>query len=142
MLILIREFIFYIMVMVGKMVKKIFIVDDDDMLTTALEDYITRKTIHEVHIFGTGEECLKHLVDDPDIIILDYNLNSVYKNAANGMKILEAIKKMTVGVHVIMLSSQEAYGTALQTISKGAEQYVMKDEDSFEKIVSIIENIQ
>ena len=40
-----------------------------------------------------------------------------------------------------MLSSQDAYGTALQTIRKGAEDYVIKDEDAFEKIVSIIDGL-
>ena len=106
--------------------KKIFIVDDDEMLSMALEDYLTRKIPHQVHIFSTGEECLEHLVDEPDIVILDYNLNSVFKDAANGMKILEAIKKEDRSIRVIMLSSQEAYGTALQTITKGATEYIIK----------------
>src|SRR4051812_5778625 len=100
-----------------KKAKRIFVVDDDEMLSTALEDFLTRKTLHEVTLFSTGEECLKHLRDAPDVVILDYNLNSVSKDAANGMKILEAIKKSDRGIHVIMLSSQEAYGTALQTIT-------------------------
>ncbi len=120
-----------------KMVKKIFVVDDDEMLSAALEDYLGRKTIHEVQLFSTGEECLKHLRDEPDIIILDYNLNSVFKDAANGMKILEAIKKQDRSIKVIMLSSQEAYGIALQTVTKGAEEYIIKDEEAFEKVASL-----
>jgi DNA-binding NarL/FixJ family response regulator len=41
-----------------------------------------------------------------------------------------------------MLSSQERYAIALQTIQKGAEQYVMKDEEAFGKIASIIREIK
>ena len=63
------------------------------MLTTALEDYLTRETPHQVQKFGTGEECLKHLHQQPDVIILDYYLNTVSKEAANGMEILKSIKK-------------------------------------------------
>jgi len=107
------------------------------MLSMALEDYLTRKTLHEVRLFTTGEECLKHLREQPDIIILDYNLNSVNKEAANGMKILDNIKKLNRDIQVIIFSSQEAYSVALQSINKGATQYVMKDESAFEKIVSI-----
>lgn len=118
--------------------KKIFIVDDDIMLTEALKDYLTRKTPNEVHVFSTGEECLKHLLENPEIIILDYYLNAVQKDAANGMEILQVIKKHYPGIHVIMLSSQEHYAVALQSIQKGAEQYVVKDETSFEKIAEII----
>lgn len=118
--------------------KKIFIVDDDTMLTEALQDYLTRKVAHQIHSFHTGEECLKHLSEEPDLIILDYYLNTVQKDAANGMEILQTIKKHYHRIHVIMLSSQERYGVAIQTIQKGAEQYVIKDETAFEKIALMI----
>lgn len=118
--------------------KKIFVVDDDTMLTEALKDYLTRETPHDISIFHTGEECLKHLNENPDCIILDYYLNSVQKEAANGMEILQVIKKNYPDIHVVMLSSQEHYAIALQTIQKGAEQYVIKDEDAFGKIASMI----
>jgi DNA-binding NtrC family response regulator len=117
-----------------KLIKKIFIVDDDKFSSTAMEDYLTRTIPHEISLFGTGEECLRHLPEGPDIVILDYNLNSVFKDAANGMQILEAIKKTDSTIRVIMLSGQEAYGTALKTITKGAEEYVLKGEDAFAQI--------
>ncbi len=125
--------------MAEKTVKKIFVVDDDEILSMALEDYISSRSMHKVSVFNTGEECLKHLREQPNVIILDYHLNSEYKDAANGMQILEAVKKINKQIHVIMLSSQEEYGTALQTISKGAEDYVIKDNNAFKKIVWIID---
>lgn len=121
--------------------KKIFLVDDDEMLTEALKDYLTRKTPHDITIYRTGEECITHLSENPDVIVLDYYLNSVEKNAADGMEVLEAIKKSFPLIHIIMLSSQERYGLAMQTIQKGAEQYVIKDEESFEKIAEIIDGL-
>lgn len=124
-----------------KIAKKIFIVDDCDMLSMALEDYLTRETMHDVVVFNTGEECLKNLREQPDVVILDYNLNSAVKDAANGLQILEEIKKRNKYIHVIILSSQDEYGTALQTLRKGAEEYVMKDESAFEKVVSIIDGL-
>jgi two-component system OmpR family response regulator len=124
--------------MITAKIKKIFIVDDVEMLATALEDYITGKTPHKVKTFGTGEECLRNLDEEPDVIVLDYYLNTVQKDAANGMEILQHIKKNYPKIHIIMLSSQERYGLAMQTIQKGAEQYVIKDEDAFDKIVQMI----
>jgi two-component system OmpR family response regulator len=124
------------------MVKKVFIVDDDDVLSMALEDYLARKTLHEVHIYKTGEECLKNLREQPDVVILDFHLDSDLAGAANGIEVLESIKKINKYIHVIMLSSQEAYGTALQTLRKGAEEYVIKGEDAFEKIVSLIDGLK
>lgn len=121
--------------------KKIFIVDDDTMLTEALSDYLLRKVQHEVHCFATGEDCLTRLDENPDVIVLDYYLNTVQKDAANGMEILQTIKNNYPGIHIIMLSSQESYLVAMKTLQKGAEQYVIKDKDAFEKIAGIINEL-
>jgi DNA-binding NarL/FixJ family response regulator len=118
--------------------KKVFLVDDDNMLTEALTDYLTREVPHKVTAFRTGEECLENLSENPDVVVLDFYLNSQNKEAANGMEIIKAIKKNYPGMHVIMLSSQERYGIALQTIQKGAENYVIKDADAFDKIAKLI----
>ncbi len=118
--------------------KKIFIVDDDEMLTEALSDFLTRKVAHTIRIFHTGEECMQHISEKPDVVILDYYLNSVHKDAANGLEILEAFHNHMPGTRFIMLSSQESYGTAAQTIQKGAEYYIIKDEDAFRKIAELI----
>lgn len=125
----------------SKTAKKIFVVDDDEMLSMALEDFLERKTNHEIHLFNTGEDCLEHLEEQPDIIILDYNLNSVKKDAANGLVILEAIKKKNEDVKIVMLSSQEATWIILQTVKMGAAEYVVKDENAFERILTFCERV-
>jgi two-component system OmpR family response regulator len=122
--------------------KKIFLVDDDEMLSSALQDFLTRKVAHHIRVFNTGEEALKHMSENPDVVILDYYLNTVAKDAMNGMEILQNIKKYSPKTSVIMLSSQERYGIAMQTLQKGAEQYVIKDENSFEKIAEMVEEIE
>jgi two-component system OmpR family response regulator len=76
--------------------------------------------------------------EQPDIVVLDYYMDSVKKNAANGMEILKSIKKSYPTVHVIMLSNQEQYGVALQTLQKGAVQYVIKDEEAYKNIGEMI----
>lgn len=118
--------------------KKIFIVDDDEMLTVALSDYLTREVNHNISVFHTGEELLKHVFEKPDVIILDFYLNTVNKDAANGLEILDAIQGHLDSTRVIMLSSQESYVTATKTIQKGALQYIIKDEDAFQKIADSI----
>lgn len=121
----------------SKMVKKIFVVDDDEMMSMALEDFLTRNSLHEVHLFSTGEDCIRNLRLQPDVIILDYNLNTVQKDAADGMKILEAIKQLNRNITVVLFSAQDAYSVAVKSINKGATEYVIKDKDAFEKIAAI-----
>jgi len=117
---------------------KVFIVDDDEMLTMALTDYLERHTDHEYHVFHTGEDCLKHLDEKPDCVILDFYLNTQEAEAADGLEILKKMRKQVKNLRVIMLSSQESYGKAAQIIQRGAEQYVIKDEDAYEKIANML----
>ncbi len=119
--------------------RKIFIVDDNVLFTQVLSEYLVRKVPHEIRVFYTGEECLKHIHEHPDVVILDFYLNTVQKDAADGLEILEAIRKHYPDIHILMLSSQESYAKALQTIQKGAEQYVIKDDSAFENIVKMIQ---
>ncbi|MBK9639067.1 MAG: response regulator [Bacteroidetes bacterium] len=121
--------------------KKIFIVEDDELQGSVLKDRIIRDIPHHVHIFKTGEDCLKHMDKNPDVIIMDYNLNKEVKDAASGLEILEIVKKSNPDVHVIMMSSQERYSIALQSIQKGAEQYIIKDADAFEKISKMVNEL-
>ena len=123
------------------MAKKIFIVDDDVMLATMLADHLRSVFPHQVEIFHTGEDCLARLNEHPDLVILDHHLNNTVKDAADGLQILQRIKKLDRQVHVIMLSSQTQYGIALQTVQKGAEQYMVKGKDQFDQIDRIVQEM-
>lgn len=121
--------------------KNIFVVDDDKMFATMLADHLEEQGRYTITTFGTGEECLEHLGENPDVIILDYYLDSKVPGAKNGLEILQAIHKNAPDQKVIMLSAQEHYGIALQTIASGAVQYVIKDLQAFKEIDSILEEM-
>lgn len=121
--------------------RKIFIVEDDPMQADLLKDRLTRDTPHEVKVFYTGESCIRSITENPEVIIIDYHLNSNDRTAANGVDILTSLKKFLPSAYIIMLSSQERYGVALQSIQKGAEQYVVKDQEAFEKINTLINTL-
>ena len=122
--------------------KQIFIVDDNEMFAQMLNDHLSENPEFNVSVFKTGEECLKNLFQNPDLIILDYYLNNESKDAADGLEILSEIKEHNEKIHVIMLSGQEHYGIALQTIAKGAAQYVIKDDHAFEKISNYLKELE
>ena len=91
-----------------------------------------------IRSFPTGESCLQSLDEQPDIVVLDYYLNSKEKTAANGIDILKEIKKQNKALPVIMLSSQKSYATASQTVMYGAMHYVVKGQDAFDEIFQLI----
>jgi len=120
--------------------KTICIVDDDQLLSEMLSDFLREKMPHiKIKKFATGEDCLKNLYEMPDVVILDYYLNSKEKDAANGIDILKEIKTKNKALPVIMLSSQKSYGVAAQSIGHGAIYYVIKGEQAFEEVFSLVE---
>ena len=118
--------------------KSIFVVDDDPMMTETIKDFLVDNFGHHVSVFPTGEECLARLDDNPDIIILDYYLNSVRKDAVDGMEILHFIKINYPKIRIIMLSSLEKHRTITQSIEQGAEQFVYKDQNAFKNIAQLV----
>jgi DNA-binding NarL/FixJ family response regulator len=119
---------------------KLFIVDDEPLLSEMLTDYLLEyHPSLNITSFPTGEDCLKNLHEKPAVIVLDYHLNSKEKGAANGLDILKEIKRKNKAIPVIMLSSQESYAKAAQTIGIGAIHYVIKGQAAFEEIQKLIE---
>lgn len=122
-----------------KDITKIFIVDDEPLLSEMLTDYLKEQYLgFKIKSFATGEACLERLHENPDAVILDYHLNSREKDALNGIDILKEIKKRNSGLPIIMLSSQKSYSIATQTIMYGAVHYVIKGKDAFNEIYELI----
>lgn len=120
----------------------VFIVDDEPLLSEMLSDYLTQQYAgFTTRSFPTGEACLESLHENPDAIVLDYYLNSREKDAANGIDILQEIKKQNKALPVIMLSSQKSYVTASPSIMYGAVHYVIKGQEAFEEIYQLIKAI-
>lgn len=116
----------------------IFIVDDNKTYLLALKTNIETAfltTPITIHSFETGEACMNKLnIINPQIVILDYLLNSKISEAANGLKILEWILKECPETNVIMLTNDDNVDVAIKSFKYGACDYVVKTETQFMKI--------
>lgn len=113
---------------------KLFLVDDDALFLKSLEIEFLHQTDFTVETFSTGELCLEHLGSKPDVIILDYHLNSVDKNAMNGIETLDKIKSVDPTIPVVMLSSQDKIDVAVSCMHHHAFDYVVKSETAFMRL--------
>ena len=119
----------------------LFLVDDDPLFLKALEIEFTQNTESEIMTFGTGEQCLENISRNPDIIILDYYLNSVDKNAINGLEKLDKIKAANPQIPIIMLSSQDKIEVAVNCMKHQAFDYIVKSETAFIRLQKAITTI-
>jgi len=125
---------------------KIFLVDDDAVLLKALEiDFLHHVELNNlefiVETYSTGEKCIEYLSNNPDVIILDYHLDGIEKNAMNGMETLDKIKEFNQNIPVIMLSSQDKIDVAVNCMHHKASDYVIKSETAFLRLQKIITTI-
>lgn len=120
----------------------LFIVDDDPMYTKALEHSILDKIpAVKIKTFQTGEACLQQIKQKPDVVILDYYLDSKVSYAWNGLTILKQIKKLYPKIKVVMLSVQDSLDVAVKCIENGSYDYVPKSESAFVRINNVLQNI-
>ncbi len=121
--------------------RKIFLVDDDALFLKSLELEFLEHNDYIVETYPTGELCVKNLENKPDVIILDYHLDGIDKNAMNGVQTLDKIKKYNPDIPVIMLSSQDKIEVAINCMHHKAFDYVVKSETAFMRLQKIIVSI-
>jgi CheY-like chemotaxis protein len=119
--------------------KLIFVVDDDPVVTKMIVRRFTSDS-YQLEAFEYGEDCLRELKKNPDLIILDYYFFKADQKVMNGMEVFDEIKKTNPHVPVIMLSGQERGEIVLELARKGIDDYVIKDNNLIDNLkASIIE---
>ena len=119
----------------------ILVIEDNAQMAEITKDHIMQKFGNaNVTVFNTGEEALSQTSASPDIIILDYQLDTQNPRALNGIQILGKLKKQ-FSAPVIFLSAQEKPEVSANIIKYGAYDYVVKNKDSFQRMEIIISNI-
>ena len=120
---------------------KLFLVDDDALFLKSLEIEFLQNADFTIETYATGELCMKNLMHNPDVIILDYQLDGIDKTAMNGIKTLDQIKTYNPDIPVVMLSGQDKIEVAINCMHHRAFDYVVKSETAFIRLQKIITTI-
>jgi DNA-binding NarL/FixJ family response regulator len=123
----------------------IFIVDDNKIFSLALKKHIEdsfKEKVAKIYSFETGEKCMERFPQImPELVILDYHLNSRIHEAEDGNKVLNWIKQQNESTSVIILTNDDNIDIALKCFHQGASDYVVKAESQFRKIDYSISNV-
>ena len=120
---------------------QLLVIEDNAQMSDMISDYLQLKFPDAVvTVFNSGEKALEEVKTAPDIIILDYQLDSQNAKALNGLQILMKFKKL-YPVPVIFLTAQEKPEVSANLIKYGAYDYVVKNQQAFVKLEAIINKI-
>ena len=112
---------------------KIFIVEDDIIFAKIISHHLSLNPEYEVELFPDGRSLLKNLYKNPALISLDYNLPDM-----TGLEVLKQIKEFNPDTPVVIVSGQQDVATAIELLKKGAYDYILKDQDTKERMWNII----
>ena len=120
---------------------KLFLVDDDAVYLKSLEIEFLNNADFLIETYATGELCIENLTRNPDVIVLDYLLDGIDKNAMNGIATLDKIKAFNSDIPVVMLSCQDKIEVAVDCMHHKAFDYVVKSETAFIRLKKIFTTI-
>ncbi|MAT53955.1 MAG: regulator [Saprospirales bacterium] len=115
----------------------VFIVEDDPMYQKMVKYIMELNPDHEVRVFSKGRDCLKHLDEKPAIVSLDYSLPDM-----EGAEVLKKIKTHDPNIGVIVLSGQQDVATAVNLLKEGADDYVIKDNETKDRLLLSVNKIK
>lgn len=116
--------------------KNIFIVEDNFIYSTLVE-YQLRNRSTGVKVFKTGEDCLEHIHEKPDLVIVDYSL----AGKLNGIETLERIKKINPETEVIIISGTRKASIVREALVGGAFDFIEKTDEAFGRIKDCVKFI-
>jgi two-component system OmpR family response regulator len=119
----------------------VFLVDDEPIQNEMLKDWLSTKFRYEFRTYESGEEAIKDADLKPQVIVLDYHLNSHLPDAKDGIEVLKMFKESLPDSKVIMLSGQDKIEVAIDSMKYGAFDYVIKGETAFSRMENIINYI-
>ncbi len=116
---------------------KIFIVEDDVWYGEVIEYHLSLNPDVTVKKFTNGKDFLKALDEEPSLVTLDYSQPDM-----SGQEVLKRIKEYDPEIPVVIISGQEDIGTAIKLLKDGAYDYIIKDDETKDRIWNVIKNIR
>jgi len=115
----------------------IFLVEDDPQYAASLKYDIECHTPHNIRCFSSGEECVKHVKEMPDVVLLDYFL----EGKLTGLDVLKQIRKFNANIQVVLLSGQDKIEVATNGMKLGAYDYIVKNQNAFIRTRNVINKL-
>lgn len=123
------------------MKKLIFFVDDDKMILNLLEYTLNNREDYDIRTFQGGEDCLKDIDSNPDLIVLDHYFEESSEKFLTGLDILREIKKRAPKIPVIILSNYEDKSLMKEYIKNGANQFIAKNDYFIDTLMETFDNV-
>jgi len=115
----------------------IHVLEDNEWYCKLLMHNLSLNPDYIVKGFRNAEDFFKKGGEKANVITLDYHLPDM-----NGAEVLQKIKNLNPDVEIIIISEQDNINTAVELLKHGAYDYIVKEKDIRERLLSTINNIR
>lgn len=118
----------------------ILLVEDEAFYAQLVQGFLKQHGYTDIKHVDNALECLQQVREDriPDVVILDYNLGNL-----DGVSTLKQIRAYKPDLKVILLSGQEDVKVAVQSIKKGAREYIQKvDANALDRVLALLKEFE
>jgi CheY-like chemotaxis protein len=116
-------------------IKNILIIEDDEDHAFLEKDILQEQLGSNTHIVNSGVELQKIYMPIYDLILLDFNLPDI-----TGMEVIEKIRSQT-DVPIILITGQNEIGIAVETLKKGANDFLIKSTDTINMLPAVCKKV-
>src|SRR3954468_16255056 len=117
----------------------IFILNDNADEAGKLRRYLDKRFGKQLHIslFFNRRSCFRMLDSHVDLVVVDDYKNVTGDNVKPGMDALKFIKEHSPSTEVVILSSHENVGTAIDALRTGARDYILNKKGAWQQVLRI-----
>lgn len=119
------------------MKSKIFVLEDDLFYSKILKTRLEMNPDNEVELFTTGDDLIKRLHTNPQIITIDFGIPNT-----NVTSLIKKIKSEHPSIEMVVVSGQENVKTAVDLLKLGVYDYIVKDEDTNSRLWQTVNHIK
>jgi len=111
--------------------RKILVIDDEPQVGMIFTK-VLQSAGYEVVAASSGEEGLKKMSSQPDVLFLDLKLPGI-----DGLETLRRIRKASPNIPVVMMTAYQTVGSAVESMRLGACDYLIKPLEN-ERIKEVV----
>lgn len=119
----------------------LYILNDSVEMAGKLRKYLLKRFGRNLNVslFFSSRSCLRMIGDHVDLVVVDDFLNEGGASGTTGTEVLKRIKDRSPRTEVVIMTSHEDIGSAVEAMRLGARDYIPNRMGAWQRLQHIVE---